>query len=104
MKPTCKSGTRLYEIWRGMKKRCEVASSKDYIDYGGRGIKICDDWSKSFTAFMDWAWDNGYSVDRSLDRIDVERGYCPENCRWTTLEEMGHEEPARAGQQKAFDF
>lgn len=88
MKPSCRSGTRLYEIWRGMKKRCEVKTSKDYIDYGGRGIKICDDWSRSFTAFMDWAWDNGYSVDRSLDRIDVEKGYCPENCRWASAVEQ----------------
>ena len=88
MKPSCRSGTRLYEIWRGMKKRCEVASSKDYIDYGGRGIKICDEWSRSFTAFMDWAWDNGYSVDRSLDRIDVEKGYYPENCRWASAVEQ----------------
>ena len=82
MKPSCKSGTRLYEIWRGMKRRCECENSKDWPQYGGRGIKICDEWSKSLTAFIDWAWDNGYTVDRSLDRVNVNDGYSPENCRW----------------------
>lgn len=88
MKPSCMSGTHLYEIWRGMKKRCEVPTCKDWPQYGGRGITICEDWSRSFRAFMDWAWDNGYTVDRSLDRIDVDRGYCPDNCRWAHYQEQ----------------
>ena len=88
MMPTSRTGTRLYEIWRHMKRRCEVASSKDYPDYGGRGIRVCDAWSQSFTTFCEWAWENGYTVDRSLDRVNVNGGYCPENCRWATYIEQ----------------
>lgn len=88
MKPSCKSGTRLYQIWRHVKRRCECPDSKDYPDYGARGIAVCAEWSKSFTAFCDWAWDNGYTTDRSLDRIDVNRGYSPDNCRWAGVIEQ----------------
>lgn len=88
MKPSCKSGTRLYQIWRGMKRRCEDPGCKDYPDYGARGIAVCAEWRESFSAFSDWAWDNGYTVDRSLDRLDVNRGYSPDNCRWASNQEQ----------------
>ena len=88
MRPSCKTGTRLYEIWRGMKRRCECPDSKDYPDYGGRGIRICEEWSNSITAFIDWAYDNGYTFDRSLDRINVNDGYNPKNCRWASYIEQ----------------
>ena len=88
MKPSCGTGTRLYEIWRHMKRRCECPDSKDYPDYGARGIKVCEEWSKSLTAFIDWAWDNGYTTDRSLDRVNVNDGYNPKNCRWASYLEQ----------------
>ena len=88
MKPSCATGTRLYDIWRGMKRRCENPKCKDYPDYGGRGVKVCETWSMSFPAFADWAWENGYTTDRSLDRVDVNSGYCPENCRWASYLEQ----------------
>ena len=78
------SGTRLYCIWKGMVRRCTDPGQKDYPDYGGRGITVCDDWRVDFLKFYDWAWDHGYDPELSIDRIDVDRGYCPDNCRWAS--------------------
>lgn len=74
--------SRIYNIWRGMLKRCYLKSSKDYKNYGGIGITVCDEWKNDFKAFYNWAVNNKYKDDLSIDRIDVKSGYEPDNCRW----------------------
>lgn len=75
--------TRLYSIWCNIKTRCCNKRTPKYKNYGGRGITICEEWQKSFQAFYDWAILNGYKDSLSIDRINNNKGYCPQNCRWT---------------------
>lgn len=81
-----KSNTKLYKVWWGIKERCYKDYSPNYKNYGERGIRMCDEW-KDFETFYDWAINNGYSRELSIDRIDNDGDYCPENCRWIPLSE-----------------
>lgn len=84
------SNTRLYQIWADMKDRCYNIKSVSYKDYGERGVKVCDEWINDFVCFYNWAIKNGYNDTLSIDRINVNGNYEPNNCRWTTSKEQAN--------------
>lgn len=82
------TGTRVYHIWQLMKQRCYNENKDGYERYGGRGIRVCEEWKSSFEGFYKWSMANGYTDKKSIDRINVNGNYEPSNCRWTTSKEQ----------------
>ena len=83
-------GTRIYTTWKGIKARCFNKNEKAYKYYGARGIDMCKEWKNNYLVFKQWAYDNGYDDTLTIDRIDINGNYEPNNCRWVTQKEQNN--------------
>lgn len=86
--------SKLYETWQHMKSRCYSKTCKEYLQWGGRGIKVCDEWLNDYNTFKQWSLDNGFDYNKkghelTIDRIDVDGNYEPDNCRWVDMKTQG---------------
>jgi hypothetical protein len=80
----------LRTIWTGMKTRCYSPNRREYRWYGAKGIAVCDEWFNSFTRFYEWAMRTGWQRGLTIDRIDSDKDYSPDNCRWATMKQQNN--------------